>query len=134
MNRAKGGARKLALLPLARDGVTALEFALVAPVAFLLLLGGIEYGRVLHTRSTLQFAVEQAARCAAVDRAKCGNAEAVKAYAASRALGHSIGASNFSSASLPCGRQVSASLEFDLKMPRPLSRTITLTAVSCHPT
>ena len=134
MNWAKGGARKLGLLPLARDGVTALEFALVAPVAFLLLFGGVEFGRALYPRSTLQFAVEPAARCAAVDKNRCGDDAGIKAYAASRMLGRTIEASTFSAQKASCGRKVSASLKFDLKVPKPLPRTLTLTAESCYPT
>lgn len=137
MTRAGGVAKRRVRLPLGRDGVTALEFALVAPVLFMLLFGGVEFGRALHTRSTLQFAVERAARCAAVDKNLCGTPDAIKAYAASLMTGKGIGASTFSTTSTTptnCGRQVSASLDFTLTLPKPLPSTVKLTAESCYPT
>ena len=55
---------------LARDGrgVAAVEFALLAPVFLALLLGAMETGRLLWTRSMLQFAAEEATRYALVRR------------------------------------------------------------------
>lgn len=134
MSRAEGVARRPVRLLLGRDGVTALEFALVAPVAITLLLGGVEFGRALHTRSTLQFAVERAARCAAIDKNLCGTPDAIKAYAANLMTGRGIGASTFSTTSTNCGRQVSASLDFALTLPKPFANTVKLTAASCYPT
>lgn len=56
------------LARLARDrrGIAAVEFALLAPVFLGLLVGAVETGRLLWTRSVLQFAVEEAARYALV--------------------------------------------------------------------
>lgn len=48
------------------DGTVAVEFALVAPMLFLLIFGLIESGRLYFTRSSVQFAVEQAGRYAMV--------------------------------------------------------------------
>jgi Flp pilus assembly protein TadG len=42
------------------------EFALLAPVFLALLLGAVETGRLMWTRSMLQFAAEEAARYALV--------------------------------------------------------------------
>jgi Flp pilus assembly protein TadG len=46
-----------------RSGAAALEFALVAPTLFLLVMGGIEFSRLLWTQSALQMSVAQAERC-----------------------------------------------------------------------
>jgi hypothetical protein len=50
----------------ARDGVEAIEFAIIFPVLMLFLLGCIEFGRLYWTQSELQFAAEAAARCVTV--------------------------------------------------------------------
>jgi len=134
VNRVKDGARKLASLLAARDGVTALEFALVSPALVLLLIGAVDLSRAHHTRSALQSAVEQAARCAAVDSTQCGTEANIKAYAAGRMPSANIPASAFSTVLTTCGRQVSASTNFSLHLPYPAPSTVTLTARSCYPT
>jgi Flp pilus assembly protein TadG len=48
----------------ARDGGTAVEFALVFPVAALFLIGAIEFGRLFWMRSLLEHAVEETGRYA----------------------------------------------------------------------
>jgi len=50
----------------AREGVEAIEFAIVLPVLLLFLLGCIEFGRFYWTQSELQYAAEAAARCVTV--------------------------------------------------------------------
>jgi Flp pilus assembly protein TadG len=47
-------------------GAAFVEFGMIAPVLFMLIIGGIEFGRVYWTRHTLQFAAEQAGRYAMV--------------------------------------------------------------------
>ena len=67
------GARSVWALPrrLAADrsGVTAVEFALMAPVLFALLFGTIEFGRVAYTQGVVSFAAEEATRYAVVNYA-----------------------------------------------------------------
>jgi Flp pilus assembly pilin Flp len=48
-------------------GVTAVEFALVAPVLLGLMLGAIEFGRVAYTQGVVSFAAEEATRYAMVN-------------------------------------------------------------------
>jgi Flp pilus assembly protein TadG len=55
-----------------RDGGTAVEMALVLPILSLIILGTIEAGWLLWSANTLYFAVEQAARCGAIDAANYG--------------------------------------------------------------
>ena len=45
-----------------RRGVAAIEFGLVAPVLFSMLLGGLEFGRMFYVRQGLEGVVESAAR------------------------------------------------------------------------
>ena len=133
MDRAKGGSRKAVLSPLGRRGVTALEFAIVAPTFILLLFAAMGFGLVLYSRSTLQLAVEQAARCAAVDKTQCGNAQAIQTYAAGRVPVINVPASSFTATTAACGQKVSASWVLTLPLPPPLSSSFTVTASSCHP-
>lgn len=53
----------------ARDGATAVEFAVAVPVFLALVFGTIEFGRYFWVRNTIQFAAEEAARYAMVSGA-----------------------------------------------------------------
>jgi Flp pilus assembly protein TadG len=48
----------------ARSGNSMVEFALVAPLFFLLVFGILDYGRLLYVQQTLQYAMRQAGRFA----------------------------------------------------------------------
>src|ERR1039457_4199570 len=48
----------------ARSGNSMLEFALVAPLFFLLVFGIMDYGRLFYEQETLQYAMRQAGRFA----------------------------------------------------------------------
>jgi len=54
-------------LPDDRRGITAVEFALVAPAFFALLFGVIELGRAAYTQGVVSFAAEEATRYAIVN-------------------------------------------------------------------
>lgn len=56
---------------LGRRGTTAVEFALVCPALMLLLLGSIEFGRLIWTWQALQLAGNQVARCVAISGTAC---------------------------------------------------------------
>jgi len=58
----------------------AVEFAFVAPVFLVMVLGSVEVGRALWIKSTMQFAVEQTARYAIVNTS--ATTAALEAYAA----------------------------------------------------
>jgi Flp pilus assembly protein TadG len=136
------------LLWRARDGATAVEMAFLLPVFMLFLLGICEFGRALWTQTALQFAVEAAARCAAVSPSLCtapgGTTMDVEAYAASQAFGMSIPSSAFtylpnavcgvaSGVTGSGGAQVTASYNFDAVVPQLVPVNVTLSAKSCHP-
>jgi len=63
--------RLLARFRADRAGATALEFALVAGPFILLLLGSLEFGRVLWSQHSLQQVATAAARCAAIPQPSC---------------------------------------------------------------
>jgi Flp pilus assembly protein TadG len=118
------------------SGAAAVEFAMILWPLMLLLLGTVDGGRMLWTQNSLQYAVEQAARCAAVNSTTtCSTAAQIQSYAATMAYGSSLNQSNFTSTNPGCGAnttQVSASVPYTPLFPYPHS--ITLTASSCRPT
>jgi Flp pilus assembly protein TadG len=72
------GIRNLRRLARDRDGVTIVEFAIVAPVMILFITGLFEFGYVLFARSTLESAVLEAARGSRVANCPNENAKAVE--------------------------------------------------------
>src|ERR1700726_2242580 len=84
-------------------GVAAVEFALILLPLLLMVLGVIDGGRMLWTQNSLQYAVEQAARCAVVDTTTCGTPAQIESYAASMVYGMSLSANDFASNSAGCG-------------------------------
>jgi Flp pilus assembly protein TadG len=121
-----------------RDGATAIEMAFLLPVFLGMLLGIEEFGRALWTQTALQFAVEAAARCAAVSPSLCTD---VPSYAAGEAFALSIPSSSFTytpnatcgATSVTSGAQVTASYAFQPLVPQLVPINVTLTAKSCHP-
>jgi len=65
--------RSLLALFRARDGVAALEFALVAAPFLMLSLGTIEFGRLIWTRQAIEMAAMQGARCMGVRSSSCAS-------------------------------------------------------------
>lgn len=68
-----------------RRGVTAVEFALVAPPFLCLLFLLLDGGRMLFTQQALNELAAAAARCAAVKPADCDSGDKVKTWAVGRA-------------------------------------------------
>jgi Flp pilus assembly protein TadG len=126
----RDGAR-LRGLARSQGGATIVEFALIAPPLLILLLGIMEAGRALWTQNALNYAVEQAARCASIDANNCGTATQVAAYAANVA-GADFGATAFAVSTSACGHVVDASYPLTLHIPF-VGTALTLTAHSCFP-
>ena len=128
-------------------GATAVEFGFIASPLILMLLGTVDGGRMLWTQNALQYAVEQAARYAALNQGACTQQGStttcyttaqIQSYAASMAYATNISASQFASANPGCGATtiantmlVTASVPYTPLFPYPHS--ITLTASSCRP-
>jgi Flp pilus assembly protein TadG len=113
-------------------GASALEFALTAPVFFLLLFGIIEFGLLFWTQIGLQHGTEMAARCATVNPTLCPGSTAITSYAAQQAFGLTLPSQTFTYSAPACGNQVSASYVFQFPEILNLS-PITLTARACFP-
>ncbi len=119
----------------ARDchGGTAVEMALVIPFLSLMFLGGIDAGWMLWSAGTLDFAVEEAARCAAVDVNNCATASQVQNVAVSKAMGLSMAATDFAVTTPACGKQVSATYVFNFLQPFNANFNVSIPATSCYP-
>jgi Flp pilus assembly protein TadG len=109
----------------------AVEFAFTAPFFFLLLFGAIEYGRFFWTQTSLQYAVEEAARCGAVTPSVCPDDAAISTFAVSRAYGIAIASSAFTVTYPSCGIQVAVAFQFSFFGTFP---SFTLAGKSCRPT
>lgn len=115
-------------------GTSAIEVALVFPVFMLMLLGICEFGRALWTQSALQYAVQLAARCGAVDVTTCASPSDVISYAVAESQPLTIPSSNFSASAQSCGSSVSVTYPFSFVVPNLLPFSITLFAQACYPT
>jgi Flp pilus assembly protein TadG len=116
-----------------RHGGAALEMALLFPFLSLMILGGIDAGWMLWSASTLDFAVEEAARCAAVDATNCATAANVQDTAVGKAMGLGMSAADFTVTTPACGKQVAATYVFHFLMPFSTNFNVSIPATSCYP-
>lgn len=110
----------------------AVETALILPVLLLLLLGGMEFARLAWERSALQFAVQEAARCAVVQPTVCGTTAQTQAFAASKVMGFSIPSADFSVTTPACGTQIAVSVPYSFILFAIFPSAPTLTARVCR--
>jgi Flp pilus assembly protein TadG len=128
----------IAQLAACRRGVSAVELALVLPIFFLFLFGIINVSLLLWTQASLFYAVQTAARCAAINSPDCGSPESVKNYAMNNYFGQSLGRSDlfaYSSLGSGCGHTVSTvdGLTYDMTIPFYGAMPISLSATACFP-
>lgn len=128
------GLRFLASIGRAERGSAAVEFSLVSPLLILMLFGIFEFGRALWTQSLLDYAVEQASRCATVDTSTCNSAGATTTYAAQQTAPLNLPSSTFTATNASCGNKVTASYPFSFVASTLFPYHITLTSQSCFPT
>lgn len=123
------------LVRICRDesGASAIEFALTAPLFFMILLGIIEAGLFIWTQTGLQHGAEMAARCATVNTTTCGNTSAIQNFAVQQAFGLSFAPSVFSVTTPACGNQVSATYTYQFITHYFGAPSLTLNAQSCFP-
>lgn len=104
---------KLSSLYRNREGTTAVEFALVAPVFIALIFGTIGVSLAVFLIGSLHFAVEDGARCASVKTAICSDAATTIAYTQSRFLGPNV-SPTFTYAAAACGNSVTGSVSYTM--------------------
>jgi Flp pilus assembly protein TadG len=115
------------------EGVTAVEFAITAPVFLMVIFGILELGALLWTQLGLQHGTEMAARCARVNKTLCGTPNDIQVYAAQQAYGLPVAPAVFTSSTAACGKQVSANYTYTFVSSYFGSPSLTLTAQSCFP-
>ena len=132
--------RNFVRLRQAFEGTAAIETAFILPILLVGTVGMVEAGRAIWTQSSLQAAVVQAARCAAISPATCPD---VPAYAASQVTWMSLPKADFTyTATATCGitgytkgQQVVANYTFKTVVAAliPQFTSIALSATACHP-
>ncbi len=115
------------------SGSVALEYGLLLPVLLLLVFMIIDAGHLLWIQTTLDRAVEAAARCGAIDQNNCGTASKIKSYAVDQAYGISATSNAFVPETAACGMRVSANYVFTPSVAFLGAGTILLTATACYP-
>jgi Flp pilus assembly protein TadG len=114
-----------------RSGTTAVEFAIIAPVFILLILGTVALCFALFLVGSLHFAVEDGARCASVKTTICTDATSTIAYTRSRYLGPNV-SPTFTFASAACGNSVTAAVSYSMDIG--LKKfVIPISATACFP-
>jgi len=113
------------------SGATAIEYALVLPIFSMMILGAIWVGALTFSVSSLEHAVQSAARCMAVDANTCGTTTATETFAQSRYGGPNI-SPLFTASTSGCGHTVTAQAAFDLNLVPGLN-SVPLTVSACYP-
>ncbi len=111
-------------------GTTVVEFAMVAPVFILLVVGAVSLSLALFMVGSLHYAVEEGARCASVKTSVCTNSSSIVSYTQSHYFGPS--APTFTYAAAGCGNTVSASLSYAVNLGI-TKITVPVTASACFP-
>lgn len=114
-------------------GSVAVEYGIVLPAFLVLVLGMFDTAHLIWSQTTLDRAVEAAARCAAVDTVRCANVAAVQGVAVQEAYGLTVEASAFTVTAQACGVRVTADYPFQLVVPWIARTDMTLTAEACYP-
>ena len=114
-----------------RQGTTAVEFAIVAPVFIAMLIGTLAVCVGLFLVGSLHFAVEDGARCASVKTTICSDAASTVAYTQSRYFGPDL-SPTFTYATAACGNSVSASISYSMNVGF-TTYTIPISATACFP-
>ena len=113
----------------ARRGNVAVDFALCAPVLFMLIFGIIELGYALWLQNALDDSVTAASRCASINSSACSGQ--VTTYAAGQS-GAPVDSSAFIyTPAAGCGCQVTASYSMPLLIPF-LNLSVNLSSQSCY--
>ena len=110
----------------------AAEFALILPVLIFMSVGSIGFMMMMSSVSALHFAVEDAARCAAVNKTLCTGAASTQTYAASRYKGPAITGLTFTSTNVACGQKLvgSGTMVFSTGLG---SVSTAISATACYP-
>jgi Flp pilus assembly protein TadG len=113
------------------SGAAALEFAIVGPVFIMMLFGIVYLGMLLFSMASMQFAVEEGARCASVKTTVCTDSTATINYTKAAYYGP-VSTPSFTYANAACGHSVTSSTNFSLFIGT-ATITVPLSAAACYP-
>jgi len=120
-----------------RCGATAVEFAMVAPVFLIMVIGVFELGRAMWIRASMQYAVEETTRFAIVNTSATTSALATYASTAYSSSGINIAGATFSATQATTSGityvTISGSYDFSVIVPLVPIPDVTLTAKSRIP-
>lgn len=118
-------------------GAAAIEYGLILPAVLLFVIGILDTGRLLWTYTTLNRAVEAAARCGAINVNDCATAAQIRSRAVEETWGLPVSTSAFTVTSASCGIEVTVSYDFVFAMPALVGAsglgTIALRPRACYP-
>ena len=112
-------------------GATALEFALVLPVFVLLVLGAISASTLGLSVASMNYAVEEAARCSALKKDACLTPSATATFASTKYVGPSV-SPVFTYSTAGCGNTVTGTATFSLNLVSAF-RSVPLSTSACYP-
>jgi len=112
-------------------GATALELGLVLPMVLILVVGVINTSLLASSISGMNFAVQEAARCYAVNKTACATPTAAKAYAEGKYVGPGV-EPTFVANTTGCGHTVQATATYDLDVVF-YRFSLPLSASACYP-
>ena len=112
-------------------GSTAVEMAMLLPVFVILLFGVINVSQMAGALSGMHYAVEEGARCFAVNKTVCGSVTTTRGFTTSRYHGPAP-APTFAVTTAGCGHTVTATATFNLELA--ITRlNVPLSATACYP-
>jgi Flp pilus assembly protein TadG len=96
-----------------RDGSTTVEFALVAPIMIMFVVGGLYLSMMGFTAASLRYAAEAGARCRSVNTTVCTDAATTQTFAATQFIKTTSSAPSFVATTELCGNQVVGTVTFN---------------------
>jgi Flp pilus assembly protein TadG len=114
-----------------RRGGAALEYAIILPAFITLVVGALCAGQLGFAVNSLHYAVQDAARCAAVKTTVCTSSTSTVTYAEGRYSGPQI-SPNFSYSTGGCGHTVSVTATYPIMLAA-ATVNVPLSASACYP-
>jgi Flp pilus assembly protein TadG len=115
-----------------RRGSSTAEFAIVAPAALMMMIGGMYVSMLGFTAASLRYATEQGARCASINSTLCGTATNAQNYALSQFKNLSGSTATFTATSDSCGQKIVGSVSYTMNLAT-YRLVVPLSASACFP-
>jgi Flp pilus assembly protein TadG len=115
-----------------RAGASAVEFALLAPITLMIIIGGMYLSMLGFTAASLNQAVQAGARCFAINTTTCSSATATQTYASGQFMNFARNTATFTASTPSCGKQVTGTVTFKLNAGTS-TLNVPLSATACFP-